>query len=265
MSGSVETATTVDPPNPPATIDLTPPTRVGALRVSVTNSPPVFAPRTQWLRIERPDHVVQYAAVYRPARAGEYPAVLYLHGSTGLEDLEVNWAARVAARGFVVVIGCYLNAPASSRFVSCPTLPYGEPTDPMAVKPAYEALLDVTAALPGVRPGPVGVVGVSYGAIAALSISDARVGAIVGDSGYGKLGAEPVHTPVLLLAWTDDAHVAHLNVLAFEIALQKAHKPVSSQYYPGTGHVPTLAPPPVGTDATDRAVAFLRKSLTSPG
>ncbi len=234
---------------------------MGSLRVSVTNAPAVFVPRAQWLRIERADHVVQYAAVYRPARAGTYPAVLYLHGSTGLEDLEIDWAARLAARGFVVVIGCYLNAPASNRFVACPTLPYGEPTDPMAVKPAYEALLDVTAALPGVQPGPIGVVGVSYGAIAALSITDARVGAIVADSGYGKRGAEPVHMPVLLLAWTDDEHVAHLNVVAFEITLQKAHKPVASQYYPGPGHVPTLAPPPVGSDATNRAVAFLQKSL----
>jgi dienelactone hydrolase len=114
-----------------------------------------------------------------------------------------------------------------------------------------------------VQPGPIGVVGVSYGAIAALSIADPRVGAIVADSGYGKRGAQPVHTPVLLLAWTDDAHVAHLNVVAFEIELQKAHKQVSSQYYPGSGHVPTLAPPPVGSDATDRAVAFLRKYLTT--
>lgn len=213
------------------------------------------------MRIERADHVVQYAAVYRPARAGVYPAVVYLHGSTGLEDEEIDWAAQLAARGFVVVVGCYLNAPASNRFVACPTLPIGEPTDPMAVKPAYDALLDVAAALPDTRPGPIGVVGVSYGAIAALSIDDSHVGAIVADSGYGKRGAQPVHTPVLLLAWTDDDHVAHLNVVAFEIALQQAHKRVSSQYYPGAGHVPTLAPPPVGSDATNRAVAFLRDAL----
>jgi dienelactone hydrolase len=259
LSDSVAPSTTVA--DPPAHIDLKPPARVGSLHVNVMPAPAVFVPKAQWLRIERADHVVQYAAVYRPAHPGRYPAVLYLHGSTGLEDLEIDWAARLASHGFVVVIGCYLNAPASNRFVACPALPYGEPIAPEAVKPAYDALVDVTAALPGVRPGPVGVVGVSYGAIAALSLADPRVGAIVADSGYGKHGAQPVRAPVLLLAWSDDDHVAHLNVVAFEIALQKAHKPVSSAYYPGAGHVPTLAPPPVGSDATNRAVTFLRKSL----
>jgi dienelactone hydrolase len=259
LSDAVRTSTTtVDPPAP---VDLTPPARVGSLRVSVMSAPGVFVPKAQWLRIERADHVVQYAAVYRPARAGRYPAVLYLHGSTGLEDLEIDWAARLASHGFVVVIGCYLNAPTSNRFVACPSLPSGEPIAPEAVKPAYNALLDVTAALPGVASGKIGVVGVSYGAIAALSLPDARVGAIVGDSGYGKNGASAVHAPVLLLAWSDDDHVAHVSVVAFEMMLQKAHKQVNSQYYPGAGHVPTLAPPPVGTDATTRTVNYLRAHL----
>src|SRR4051794_33976483 len=66
----------------PAPIDVTPPARVGSLALSVVNAPGVLTPRTQWLRIGRPDGVVQYAAVYRPARAGRYPAVVYLHGST---------------------------------------------------------------------------------------------------------------------------------------------------------------------------------------
>ncbi len=152
--------------------------------------------------------------------------MVYLHGSTGLEDLELDWAAWLAERGFVVVAGCYLDAPASGRFVRCPTLPLGEPTDPIAVKSSYDALTSVAAALPGVRPGPVGVVGVSYGAIAALSIFDARVGAIVADSGYGKNGVQPVSAPVFMLAWTDDGHVSHASVVAFEASLRAANKPV---------------------------------------
>jgi dienelactone hydrolase len=186
---------------------------------------------------------------------------VYLHGSTGLEDLELGWAARLAARGFVVLAGCYLDAPRTNRFVACPGLPSGEPAAPIEVASAYDALLSVAAALPDSRPGSLGVVGVSYGAITALSIGDPRVKAIVADSGYGKAGVQPVHAPILLLAWTDDAHVAHANVVAFENALRAAHKSVTAHYYPGTGHVPTLAPPPVGSDATDSATRFLQQTL----
>jgi dienelactone hydrolase len=186
---------------------------------------------------------------------------VYLHGSTGLEDLELGWAARLAARGFVVLAGCYLNAPPTNRFVACPSLPTGEPATPLAIQPAYDALVSVAAALPDARRGSLGVVGVSYGAITALSIADPRVAAIVADSGYGKAGVQPVHTPILLLAWTDDLHVAHANVVAFENALRAAHKAVTAHYYPGTGHVPTLAPPPVGSDATDSATRFLQQEL----
>jgi dienelactone hydrolase len=243
------------------TLDLTPPSRVGALTIGEAAAPAVLAPPAQWLRITRPDGAVQIAAVYRPPTAGRHPAVVYLHGSTGLEDLELGWAARLAARGFVVVAGCYLHAPPTNRFVACPSLPIGEPATPTAVQPAYDALLSVAAALPDARPGSLGVVGVSYGAITASSISDPRVQTIVADSGYGKAGVQPVHTPILLLGWTDDAHVAHANVVAFENALRAAGRSVTAQYYPGIGHVPTLAPPPVGSDATDRATRFLRRTL----
>jgi dienelactone hydrolase len=254
-------ASTAPAPTTTTAVDLTPPTRVGALTISTVGAPAVFAPRTEWIGITRPDGEVQYAAVYRPSKPGRYPVVVYLHGSTGLEDLELAWAARLAERGYVVLAGCYLNAPATSRFVACPTLPLGEPMTPTEVAPAYDALLSVAAALPDTRPGTLGVVGVSYGAITALSISDRRVRTIVADSGYGKAGVEPVHTPVLLLAWTDDSHVAHANVVAFEGALRAASKTVAAKYYPGAGHVPTLAPPPVGTDATDTAIRFLHRTL----
>ncbi len=243
------------------TVDLTPPAQVGALTISTVNAPAILAPGAQWLRITRPDGGVQLAAVYRPRTPGRYPAVAYLHGSTGLEDLELGWAARLAMRGFVVVVGCYLDAPRTNRFVACPGLPNREPATPTAIESGYDALLSVAAALPDSRPGSLGVVGVSYGAITALSIGDPRVKAIVADSGYGKAGVQPVHTPVLLLAWTDDGHVAHANVVAFENAMRAARKPVTVHYYPGTGHVPTLAPPPVGSDATDSATRFLQQTL----
>ena len=41
--------------------------------------------------------------VVRPAGAGKYPAVLFVHGRRGLDDLIQRHARRVAARGFVVL------------------------------------------------------------------------------------------------------------------------------------------------------------------
>ena len=64
-----------------------------------------------------------------------------------------------------------------------------------------------------------------------------------------------------MLAWTDDGHVSPANIAWFEAALDAANKPVTAQYYEGSGHVPTLDSGLVGVDATDRATAFLRRAL----
>ena len=43
------------------------------------------------------------ALVLRPADKGKYPAVLFVHGRRGLDDLVQRHARRIAARGFVVL------------------------------------------------------------------------------------------------------------------------------------------------------------------
>lgn len=252
------------------TIGVLPPATVNALRISPTFPPAgVIAPPASWLRIARPDGQVQLAAVFRPAATGTHPVVVYLHGSTGLAEPELAWAQVLADHGFIVVVGCYLDVdPAASKptehyWIPCPGLPRGEPDDPAAAKPAYEALVDAASALPDAAPGALGVVGVSYGAIEALSTYEPRVGVIVADSGYGKAGADPVSAPVLLLGMQSDPRVTHANVVAFEWALAAAGKTVESQYYDGPGHVATLNgySPMLVIDATNRAVAWLRRAL----
>ncbi len=43
------------------------------------------------------------AIIYRPKKAGKYPAILFQHGRRGLDELVKRLAKRMAARGFVVL------------------------------------------------------------------------------------------------------------------------------------------------------------------
>ena len=138
----------------------------------------------------------------------------------------------------------------------------GEPDHPAEAAHWYRTLLDVATALPDTKPDALGVVGISYGAIEALSVYDPRVKVIVADSGYGKAGTGPVTAPVLLLGMTTDPRVKHSNVVAFESMFRAAGKDVSSQYYPGGGRVATLGLSPwIVTDATRRAQDWLHRTL----
>ena len=214
---------------------------------------------TEWLRVQRVRGVVQDVAVFRPKGAGPFPAVVYLHGSSGLEHVELAWACSLVDAGFIVVAGCYLAAvrgATAAAFVTCPSAPHSDGDDLAGACPTVQALLDTAASLPGVEPGRIGVVGVSLGGLLALTYSDPRVKAIVADSGYGKGRASAVDAPVLLIGWTDDAHVAHDRVVGFERNRRAAGKPIESHYYTGEGHVATLARSIVGIDATKRTVAF---------
>ena len=107
--------------------------------------------------------------------AGRHPVVVYLHGSTGLAETELAWAQRLATRGFIVVAGCYLNPdpaafrPSTHFWIPCPELPDVEHNTATATGNAYHTLVDVATALPDAKPGALGVVGVSLGAIVALT------------------------------------------------------------------------------------------------
>ena len=240
------------------TIDLSAPARVGDLAVSEVATPMPFAPRAQWLRIQHSGGAAQLAAVFRPAKRGRYPVVVYLHGSSGLGLGSLRWSQRLADAGFVVVAGCYLDPYPSARVLGCPGLLREEPDIPAQSAREYKALVDVASALPDALPDSLSVVGISWGAIIALSLPEPRVRAVVADSGYGRNGADVVTAPVFLLGMDIDSHVLHERVVMFEAALRFAHKRVTTQYYPGAGHVATLEVPPVNDDATHRVIAFLQ-------
>jgi dienelactone hydrolase len=195
--------------------------------------------------------------VYRPPGPGPYPAIVVLHGSSGLAPLELAWSAAAAAHGYIVVGGCYLDGRAG--FIRCPGLPDGAHASAAAERSGYRTLVDAAAREPGVARDRIAVVGVSEGAIVALTETDPRVRAIVADSGYRR-AAGTTGSPVLLLGFTNDPNVAHVRLVAFAAGERAAGAPVETHFYAGTGHVALLTPATT-TDATARAFAFLGRVL----
>lgn len=58
--------------------------------------------KTQWISYKSGDNAIR-SLVVRPADSGKYPAILFVHGRRGLDDLIQAKAKRLAARGLVVV------------------------------------------------------------------------------------------------------------------------------------------------------------------
>ena len=261
-SGSSTTHATT----PSSTIDTTVPTTTSHVRVEETAPPTdISAPAGQWLRITREDGTTQLAAVYRPEDGTAHPIVVVLHGTGGLLVWQLQWAATLAEEGYVVVVGCYLNAAAGweGQALACPGLPDALAESPrtkvLDAETAYYAILDAAVGLDHVQPDAIGVVGLSVGGGVALSFDDPGVTAIVADSYFRETPGNVV-APVLLLGFAEDPIVAHDGVVEFERAQDRAGTPVESVYYPGAFHL-ALNREHTRDDATARTVAFLAQHL----
>ena len=53
--------------------------------------------------VNKADDTEVPALLYRPEKAGKYPAVMFVHGRRGLDEFTKRLARRMAARGFVVL------------------------------------------------------------------------------------------------------------------------------------------------------------------
>ncbi|OGL15655.1 MAG: hypothetical protein A3F92_02565 [Candidatus Rokubacteria bacterium RIFCSPLOWO2_12_FULL_71_22] len=121
----------------------------------------------------RSEDVEVPAVLAAPRGAGSYPGVLFVHGRGGWNDRLQAHAVRLAERGFVVLAPDYHLG----RFI---------PENPVAHDPETEADvargLDYLKTVRAVRPGPLGVVGISRGGYhaALLGVRRPEVGAVVG-------------------------------------------------------------------------------------
>lgn len=238
----------------------------GAVRWSQTAAPPgVDVPGAQWLKIEGAGgkvNNVQLAAVLRPTGPGPFPVVVWLHGGgPGLVAAEVSAAAQLAPGGFIVLVGCWMLSPAepvARGSVSIPRIPCL--SNFATADDATRALVEVGQQLPGVKNGPIGLLGVSAGGPQALRFIAARtdVAAAVVDS--SPRGPAKVKVPVLMLGGTADALVSIDEQRTYEQTLRDSGTTVEAHFYEGGLHAVTV----VGdfqSDAFKRIIDFYGRYL----
>jgi dienelactone hydrolase len=248
------------------------PQPVGITVTDTTPPPGVNVPGAHWIKIHGAGGVAkseQVAAVFRPPGQGPFPLVIELHGGPGLSDVDVAWAARLAAAGFVAVAGCWkpsAGPPNTIQFyeltvtlIDCPRL-LASDVDLIA------ALIAVGRKQPGVRTDAVGLYGFSAGGVAALDIVGERhdIRAAVLDSPGGGAFPAPstVNVPVLVLAATADEYADFKVMKNYVEALQGARKDVEWHYYEGGRHG-LVADPANKDDAIHRIIDFLTRRLNA--
>jgi carboxymethylenebutenolidase len=211
-----------------------------------------------------------------PRDPGRYPGVLFVHGRSGLHDRLKAEAQRLAERGFVVLAPDYHTG----RFI---------PENPIEHDPAterdVELGIDFLKALPNVRSGPIGVVGVSRGGYhaALLGVRRPEVGAVVGY--YPHLAnpnaPEPVQVyrympeveqwrvPALLMVGELDHQLRREQVIRVAERLRQRGIDVELAVYPGAQRAfdfrrnnRTLGDDLARQDALDRTTRFLKRVLT---
>jgi hypothetical protein len=97
----------------PATQPSPTPRQVEITVMDTTPPAGVDVPGAHWIKIRGAGGVAnneQIAAVFRPPGQGPFPLVVELHGSGGLKDVDIKWAAQLAAAGFVAVAGCWASS-----------------------------------------------------------------------------------------------------------------------------------------------------------
>lgn len=252
----------------PATQAPPTPRPVGITVMDTTPPPGVNVPGAHWIKILGAGGVAnnkQIAAVFRPPGQGPFPLVIELHGSGGLKDVDVRWAARLAAAGFISVAGCWESSTVPPNtfqfyeltvtFIACPKL----------AAPSIDAIAALIAAgrkQPGVRTNAVALYGMSAGGEVALSVVAARhdIRGAALDSPGGWPDPSSINAPVLVLAGTADDYVDFTTQKDYVEALQRAGKDVEWHYYQGGRHT-LILDPANKDDAIRRIIDFFTRRL----
>ena len=212
-----------------------------------------------------------------PRSGGPHPGVIFVHGRSGWHDRLTAEALRLAERGFVVLAPDYHTA----RFI---------PENPIAHDPAtekdVELGIDYLKGLRDVRPGPLGVVGISRGGYhaALLGVRRPEVGGIVGyyphlvspnapepDQVYRYMPeVEQWRVPALLLVGEKDHQLRRELVIRVAERLRQRGIGVELVVYPGAQRAfdfrrndRTLGDDLARADALERTVRFLNRVLRS--
>jgi carboxymethylenebutenolidase len=192
---------------------------------------------TSSVRNGRVDVPVEIA---RPAGAGPFVPLLFIHARRGYEDEERAHVRELATQGFLVLAPDWQKGRLIDR--------WPVPHDP-ETETDVEAALDALQRRPDVCKGPVGIVGVSRGPYYALRLAARRpqdVGAIVAYYGHFQNPNAPepaqiysmapevqaIRTPVLMLIGEQDFELRRLSNARAFYALWERGVPVELQMYP---------------------------------
>ena len=221
------------------------------------------------------DEVEVPAILAVPAGGGRYPGVLFVHGRSGWHDRLKAEALRLAERGFVVLAPDYHTG----RFI--PENPVGH--DPKT-ETDVERGLEYLKTIPQVRPGRLGVVGISRGGYhaALLGVRRQEVGAIVGyyphlqnpnapepDQIYRYMPeVEQWRVPALLMVGESDHQLRRELVVRVAERLRQRRIDVELVVYPGAQRAfdfrrngRTVGDDLARADALERTVRFLNRVL----
>jgi carboxymethylenebutenolidase len=214
------------------------------------------------------------AAVFRPSGSGPFPVLVIFHGSGGISERFLNWAAQFAGEGFVVLIGCWLGRSPNfpSPIFSCPGLLV--PGNPRLQATATAAAwIDAARRLSGVRSDKIGLVGWSWGATIATLVASSGVDiqatvALAGEFRLSFSRADPspldrvtgLRAPILLLHGKRDSIINVEESIDYEKAARAAGKSVEIFLYDEADH-PLLFDPLTREDVYRRSVAFLNRYL----
>jgi len=169
----------------------------------------------QWIDVQGAQGAKLRAVVFSPLGRGPFPVVVYLHGSTGMDDGDVEVGASFAREGFVTLVGCWFQGlDVVQGGNPCPDAPAIHKV--LAVKNVV-ALMDAGRQVPGARRDRVGLVGLSRGGglAAAVASSHADFQAAVAISGRFELDysdsdasalsqVQNLRVPLLILQGTAD-------------------------------------------------------------
>ncbi len=221
------------------------------------------------------------AIIFRPAKAGRYPAVLFQHGRRGLDDLVQRLARRMSARGFVVLAPDVFAA----RFIDMLPIEHRKETEG-----DVDAAIDVLLALPDVSTSKACLYSHTRGGYYTLKVATA----------YGRQNkdvacyvsfyphwqnpnaAEPMQVyryarevdqldiPVLVFIGEFEQYQRRRSIETAIGSMKENGKEVRLIIYPGVGRGFDFRPPQARTFADDlatkdsnlRAAAFIRRHLT---